>query len=150
MSNDSDIDEEDVDQLEALLARRFHRGKGKFKGKLPIICFNCNEVGHIAARCPEKKNYIRGDDKYKSRRDEDNNDYKDKGKRSCYIAEKETKDEFDEHDNEVVYVAIKEEFDEDEATALVTYVNKNDIWIINSGCSHHMIGDKSKFITLEN
>ena len=51
-SNDSNTDEEDVKQLEALLARRFHRGNGKFKGKLPIICFNCNEVGHIAARCP--------------------------------------------------------------------------------------------------
>ena len=29
------------------MERRFHRGKGKFKGKLPIICFNCNEVGHL-------------------------------------------------------------------------------------------------------
>ena len=37
VSNDNDIDKEDVDQLEALLERRFHRGKGKFKGKLPII-----------------------------------------------------------------------------------------------------------------
>ena len=36
VSSDSDIDEEDVDQLEALLARRFHKGKGKYKGKLPI------------------------------------------------------------------------------------------------------------------
>lgn len=51
VSSDSDIDEEDIEQLEALLARRFHKGKGKYKGKLPIICFNCNEVGHIAASC---------------------------------------------------------------------------------------------------
>ena len=50
VSSDSSIDENDVDQLEALLARRFHRGKDKFKGKLPIISFICNEVGHIAAR----------------------------------------------------------------------------------------------------
>ena len=41
LSSGSDKDEEDVDQLEALLERRFHRGKGKFKGRLPIICFNC-------------------------------------------------------------------------------------------------------------
>ena len=51
-SSDSNTDEEDVEKLEALHARRFHRSKGKFKGKLPIICFNCNEVGHIDARCP--------------------------------------------------------------------------------------------------
>ena len=43
---------------------------------------------------------------------------------------------------------MKEESDEDEATALVTYVNKNDKWIIDNGCSHHMIEEKIKFVTL--
>ena len=43
---------------------------------------------------------------------------------------------------------MKDESDEDEATALMTCVNKNDKWVIDSGCSHHMTGDKSKFITL--
>ena len=76
VSSDNDTD---VVQLKPLLERRFHRGKGKFKGKLPIICFNCNEVGHIASRCLEKKNY-RGGNKYKSRGDEDNKDSKQKGK----------------------------------------------------------------------
>ena len=51
MSSDSDTNEEDVEQLEALLARGFHIDKGNFKGKLPIICFNCNEFFHIIARC---------------------------------------------------------------------------------------------------
>ena len=55
--SDSSTAEEDVEQLEELLARRFHGDKGKFKGKLPIICFNFNEVGHIAARCTQKKDY---------------------------------------------------------------------------------------------
>lgn len=113
VSNDSNTDEEDVDQLETLLARRFYRGKRNFKGRLPIMCFNCNEVGHIAARCLEKKNY-KGGDKYKSRRDEDNKYYKDNGKKSCYIAEEETKDGYDDHDDEVAYVAIEDESDEDE------------------------------------
>ena len=56
VSGDTDIDEEDVEKLQALLVRTFHKGKGKFKGKLPIICFSCNEFGHIATRCLEKKN----------------------------------------------------------------------------------------------
>ena len=42
-------------------------------------------------------------------------------------------------------MAMKGELDEDEATALVTCMNKNDKWIIDSGFSHHMTGDKSKF-----
>ena len=130
---------------EALLARRFHKGKGKFKGKLPIICFTCNEVGHITARCTQKKTYKEGT-KYKNRKEDDGKDYRDKGKNSCYIADEQ---DFDENDDEVVYVAMKDEFDEDEETALMTCVNKNDKWMIDSGCSHHMTRDKSKFITLE-
>ena len=51
-SSDNDTNEEDVEQLEALLARRFHKGKDKLNGKLPIICFNCNEIGHIVTICP--------------------------------------------------------------------------------------------------
>lgn len=54
-SSDSNIDEEDVEELEALLAKRFHRGKGKFKGKLPMIYFNYSEIRHIFARCTQKK-----------------------------------------------------------------------------------------------
>ena len=106
-SSDSNTNEEDIEKLEVLLARKFHRGKGKFKGKLPIIFFNYNEIGHIAARCPEKKNHKRSD-KYKGRRNEDSKDYKDKGKK-CYIAEG---DDYDEHDDEVVYVAMKDKFDD--------------------------------------
>ena len=55
-SNYSNTNEEDVEQLEALLAKRFHRGKGKFKDKLPIICLNYNEVGHTETRSTQKKN----------------------------------------------------------------------------------------------
>lgn len=43
---------------------------------------------------------------------------------------------------------MKDESDEDEKTALISYVNKNDKWIIDNGCSHDMTGDKNKFETL--
>ena len=99
------------------------------------------------ARCPKKKNNRSGD-KYRRKRDEDKKNCKDKGKKSYYIAKEETKNESDDHDDEVMYVAMKDDSDEDEATALVSYVNKSDKWIIDSGCSYHMSGDKSKFITL--
>ena len=51
VSSDSSIDEDHMEQLEALLTRRFHRGKEKFKGKLTIVFFSCNEVSHIASIC---------------------------------------------------------------------------------------------------
>ena len=31
--------------------RKLKIGKGKFKGKLPLICFGCGEVGNFAAKC---------------------------------------------------------------------------------------------------
>ena len=43
---------------------------------------------------------------------------------------------------------MKDESNENEATTLVSYVDKSYRWIIDSGCKHHMTGDKSKFITL--
>ena len=149
VSIDSDTDDEELEELKALHARKFHRGKGKYKGKLPIIFFNCNEVGHIISRCLEKRNN-RNEYKYRSRRDERNKDYKDKGKKSCYIFEEDSSEELDDHDDKVLYVAMKDESDEDEATALVSYVSKGDRWIIDSGCLHHMTRDKSKFQNLEN
>ena len=100
---------------------------------MPIICFNINEVSHIATRCIQKKNHKEGN-KYKNKREGNSRDYKDKGKR-CYIVEEENSDE---NDNEVVYVAMKDESDEDKKKKLVTCVKKNDRWIIDSGCSHHM------------
>ena len=57
----SDSDEEseqildsDLEVVEALLARKYSRGKGKYKGKVPLIYFSCEEIGHIAARFPNK------------------------------------------------------------------------------------------------
>ena len=40
---------------------------------------------------------------------------------------------------------MKEDSDEDEKTELISYVNKSNRWIINSGCSNHMTGDRDKF-----
>ena len=44
---------------------------------------------------------------------------------------------------------MKDDSDENEKIELNLYVSKGDRWIIDSGCSHHMTGDKSKFQTLE-
>ena len=118
---------------------------------MPIICFNCNEVGYIVARCLDKKNWDeRHGDKYKRRKDEDSKRYEDRGKKSCYIAKEDSKIESsDSEEVEVVYVVMKDDSNEDEATTLISYVKKSDKWIIDSGCSHHITRDRSKFKTFE-
>ena len=51
----------------------------------------------------------------------------------------------------MVYISIKDESDDEdnENMALISHVSNNDTWIIASGCSHHMIGGKTKFKHLE-
>ena len=64
------------DDIEAFLTRILSRGKGKFKGKLSLICFKYNEVGLFVDKNPNKSKSDRNDKKdhkYKK-----NKDYKDK------------------------------------------------------------------------
>ena len=54
--NDSDYEsnDNDLEELEALLTKRLPRSKGKYKCKLPLICFKCKKVVYIASRCADK------------------------------------------------------------------------------------------------
>jgi hypothetical protein len=38
-----------------------------YKGKLPLICFDCDGIGHFANKCPHKKNK-RNDEDYLNRK----------------------------------------------------------------------------------
>ena len=70
MYSDSESSNDDLDDLEALMERRLPRGKGKFKGKLPIICFTCKKAGHIVTRYPNREDKDeKKDNKYRERRD---------------------------------------------------------------------------------
>jgi len=52
-SDDSKEDEE-----VANFVKRLKDGTEKYKGKLPLICFNCDSVGHFSNKCHYKKNKI--------------------------------------------------------------------------------------------
>ena len=76
----------DLEVVEALLARKYSKGRGKYKGKAPLICFSCEEIGHIAARYPNKENkHEKKSHKYKGKKDFKNYK-KEKGKKYCFIA----------------------------------------------------------------
>ena len=53
-------------------------------------------------------------------------------------------------DNEMVYIVVKDESNEEEdKMTLISHVGKNDTWNIDSGCLHHMTSDKTKFEHVE-
>jgi hypothetical protein len=71
-SNNSDVlkDDEEV----ANFVKRLKKGTdGRYRGKLPLICFNCDGIGHFDNKCPHKKKkndegYSKGKQTYKGKR----------------------------------------------------------------------------------
>ena len=49
----------DIEVVKAVLAKKYSRSRGKYKGKVPLIYFSCEEIGHIVTRCPNKENKMR-------------------------------------------------------------------------------------------
>jgi hypothetical protein len=65
-SNNSDISEDDEEV--ANFVRRLNKGTNdRYKGKFPLICFNCDGIGHFSNKCPHKKNK-RNDEDYSNRK----------------------------------------------------------------------------------
>jgi hypothetical protein len=71
-SNNSDVSEDDEEV--ANFVKRLNKGTdGRYRGKLPLICFNCDGIGHFANKCPHKKKrndegYSKGKQTYKGKR----------------------------------------------------------------------------------
>ena len=114
--------------VEALLAKKYSRSKGKHKGKIPLICFSCQEIGHIAARCPNKQNKDekKGHKCNDKKNFKNHKSFKDKGKKTCFMA-KDSKDP-DTSEDEIVYIIVKDESyndnEEDDGMALISHVRK--------------------------
>ena len=51
-SSELDVSKDEL----ANFVNNFSRGTWRYKGKLPLKCFNCGKIGHFAAKCPMRRN----------------------------------------------------------------------------------------------
>ena len=71
-SNNNNVSEDDEEV--ANFVKRLNKGtNGRYRGKIPLICFNCDGIGHFANKCPHKKKindegYSKGRQTYKGKR----------------------------------------------------------------------------------
>jgi hypothetical protein len=71
-SSSSDVSEDDEEV--ANFVKILNKGtNGGYRGKLPLICFNCDGIGHFSKKCPHKKKrndevYSKGKHTYKGKR----------------------------------------------------------------------------------
>ena len=111
-----------------MLANKYSRSRGKYKGKVPLIYFSCEEIGHIADRCPNKqrKDEKKGHKCNDKKNFEGHKSFKDKGKKTCFMA-KDSKD-LDSSEDEIVYIVVKDDSnsDEEDEIELISHVRKKD------------------------
>jgi hypothetical protein len=71
-SSSSDVSEDDEEVINFF--KRLNKGTNdRYIGKLPLICFNCDGIGHFSNTCPHKKKinhegYSKGRQTYKGKR----------------------------------------------------------------------------------
>jgi hypothetical protein len=71
-SNNNDV-LEDVEEVANFLKRLNKGTNGRYRGKLPLICFNYDGIGHFSNKCPHKKkrndeDHSKGRQTYKGKR----------------------------------------------------------------------------------
>ena len=67
----SKIKSDDLDDEEALYIKKLEGGTDKYKGKLPLKCFNCGRIGPFANKCSyPKKEDIDDEEPYCHKKDQ--------------------------------------------------------------------------------
>jgi hypothetical protein len=69
-SSDASEDDEEVANFVKILNKGTN---SRYRGKIPLICFNCDGIGHFSNKCPHKKKrndegYSKGKHTYKGKR----------------------------------------------------------------------------------
>ncbi|XP_061361118.1 uncharacterized protein LOC133305029 [Gastrolobium bilobum] len=157
---EEDETESDEDEDLAMLARRFKKFFKKSKGdstknrsgrqkpRVDEKCFKCGKSDHKIRDCPfleneskkEQKEHAREEQKYQRR------DFK----RAMVAAwsDSESEEEKSDEDAQANLCLMVHSDSETADEPQEEKVRGNNLWYLDSGCSKHMTGDKSRFLSL--
>ncbi|XP_042476297.1 uncharacterized protein LOC122057990 [Macadamia integrifolia] len=87
-SNEDSEQKDSDDELIAYLARKLKKGTGKYEGKLPLKCFNCDGIGHFTSKCPKNDKLSDSDDEDAQEKEssEDYNESDDESSETLFMA----------------------------------------------------------------
>ncbi|KAG8634434.1 hypothetical protein MANES_17G033205v8 [Manihot esculenta] len=134
-SEDTSEEEEEISEEELALfipRKNFRKEKGESSKKEVVICYECNKPGHYKVDCPKLKKHIK---KFKKKA------FKATWDESSDTEEEEVGDEI----ANMCFMALEESSDE----VCLKSSKIESKWYLDSGCSRHMTGNSSHFISLE-
>jgi hypothetical protein len=132
----------------ALKGRKEHPNKSKTKGKRS--CFKCGKIGHFIANCPDNDS---DQEQGKNGKWEKKKTYK-KAKGEAHLGKEWDSDcSSSDSDNEGLAASAFNKsslFPDEHHTCLMAkekkvYASEGSSWIIDSGCTNHMTGEKKMF-----
>jgi hypothetical protein len=103
------------DEENANFIKKLKKGVGKYKGKIPLICFNCGKIGHFANKCPHPKKEESDDEGTLKNQKKINTNKKKKfymKKKTFFTQEDNSSSEENEEDEpEILFMGIKTQND---------------------------------------
>jgi hypothetical protein len=159
------IDASKLDNEEmTLIIKSFHqilkqrRGKD-YKPRSKKVCYKCGKPGHFVAKCPLSSDSDRDNDK-RGKRKEKKKYYKKKGG-DAHVCREWDSDESstDSSDEDAANIAVNKGLlfpnvghkclMAKDSKKKKVYASGGSSWIIDSGCTNHMIGEKKMFSSYE-
>jgi hypothetical protein len=85
----------------------------KYKGKIPLICFNCGKIGHFANKCPYPKQEENDEEVQNQKKTNTNNKKKFYKKKKNFFTQEDnnSSEENEEENSELLFMGIKTQDD---------------------------------------
>jgi hypothetical protein len=99
------------DEETAKFIKKLKKGIGKYKGKIPLICFNYGKIGHFANKCPYPKKEESDDERTlkNQKKTKTNNEKKFYKKKKTFFTQEDNRssEENEEDELELLFMGIK-------------------------------------------